>query len=262
MKEKAIPNERLRNEREIRGWSRDYVAEKIGGDSQSVGRWERGVTFPSPYYRQALCELFRMNAKELGLIKEDTKNSSVLYTEGGELQSEEINIKKPQDVLTVRSSTRLSLDYRGLLVLIAISGMVIALSALFFSLFYWRLLTPSFSQPSRIATLAHIKPGGLWVNPANGQIVHGIMHFAAQAYSTNPGDPVVNHVNFTVSWGGRWQVACIAYPPANGNIFACDANLSRLDAPVGQIKVSFDVYDQKGNVNFAPNGEHTISYSP
>jgi len=25
-------------------------------------------------------------------------------------------------------------------------------------------------------------------------------------------------------------------------------------------KVSFDVYDQSGNVNFAPNGVHTIVY--
>lgn len=61
MAEKPMPNVRLRSEREKRGWSRDYVAENIGSDLRSVGRWERGTTSPTPYYRQALCELFGMN---------------------------------------------------------------------------------------------------------------------------------------------------------------------------------------------------------
>ncbi|MFL5654776.1 MAG: hypothetical protein ACJ8CB_11455 [Ktedonobacteraceae bacterium] len=32
----------------------------------------------------------------------------------------------------------------------------------------------------------------MWVNPANGQVVHGVIHFAAKAYPTNPGDPAIN----------------------------------------------------------------------
>jgi hypothetical protein len=102
----------------------------------------------------------------------------------------------------------------------------------------------------------------LWVNPADGQIVHGIVHFKAQTYPTNPGDPAINHVNFTAGWQGRWRVACIAYPPSDKDIFACDADLSQFGVPAGRIKVSFDVYDQMGNVNFAPNGVHTIVYGP
>src|SRR6266705_5337820 len=66
---KPMPNDRLRKESEKRGWSRDHVAEKIGGDPHGVGRWERGTTSPSPYYRQRLCELFKMDAEELGLFE-------------------------------------------------------------------------------------------------------------------------------------------------------------------------------------------------
>ena len=42
----------LRYERERRGWSRNYVAEKIESDPQTVGRRERGKAFPNPYFRQ------------------------------------------------------------------------------------------------------------------------------------------------------------------------------------------------------------------
>ena len=51
------PNKRLRYERERRGWSQDKVAEKLGTDGRSVGRWERGVTNPTSYYQEKLCEL-------------------------------------------------------------------------------------------------------------------------------------------------------------------------------------------------------------
>ena len=64
MHDDAVPNERLRHQREIYGWSRNYVAEKIESDPRTVARWERGKTFPSPYYRQKLCELFGKKAGE------------------------------------------------------------------------------------------------------------------------------------------------------------------------------------------------------
>ncbi len=265
VEEKPIPNARLKNVREKRGWTRDYVAERIGSDPKSVGRWERGTTFPSPYYRQALCELFGMNAEELGFIKDDAHDNPEIYREKEKLQSEESNIAVEQGRPTTQSSsTYLILGYRGLLGLIVVSGIVIVLSALLFSLFAWRLFVPSLTQTSDRAVVAHIKPGGLWVNPANGQIDHSIIHFAAKAYPTNPGDPAINHVNFTVGWngGGAWKVACIAYPPVTEDMFACDATPSRLGVPYGRIKVSFDVYDEKGNVNFAPNGVHAVVYSP
>jgi tetratricopeptide (TPR) repeat protein/transcriptional regulator with XRE-family HTH domain len=66
---RTIPNQRLREERELRGWSQKYVADQIGADHYYLSRWEHGITVPSPYYRQKLCELFGKNAKELGLLQ-------------------------------------------------------------------------------------------------------------------------------------------------------------------------------------------------
>jgi len=70
-----LPNEQLRRERQRRGWSREYVAEQIGlADAKTIGRWERGVAFPSSYFRQKLCVLFGMLAQDLGLYQEAGNN--------------------------------------------------------------------------------------------------------------------------------------------------------------------------------------------
>jgi len=66
----GIPNLTLRRERELRGWSQAMVAEKIGAQTPLVNRWENGNAFPSPYYREKLCQLFEKDAASLGLIKE------------------------------------------------------------------------------------------------------------------------------------------------------------------------------------------------
>jgi transcriptional regulator with XRE-family HTH domain len=59
--------QRLSMERLRRHWSQLEVAEKIGTTPGNVSRWERGVTWPGPYFRTKLCELFGMSAQELGL---------------------------------------------------------------------------------------------------------------------------------------------------------------------------------------------------
>src|SRR5579864_5135571 len=72
---KMLPNERLRRERQRRGWSREYVAEQIGvADPKTIGRWERGVAFPSSYFLQKLCTLFGMLAQDLGLYPVEQHN--------------------------------------------------------------------------------------------------------------------------------------------------------------------------------------------
>src|SRR5205814_3766568 len=64
------PNLQLKHERELRGWSQGDVAEKIGADAHTVYRWEHGITIPTPFFRQRLCELFNKNARELGLLSD------------------------------------------------------------------------------------------------------------------------------------------------------------------------------------------------
>ena len=40
---RTLPNQRLRRERELRGWSQEDVAKKIGApDDKTVRRWESG----------------------------------------------------------------------------------------------------------------------------------------------------------------------------------------------------------------------------
>src|SRR5579864_8041175 len=65
-------HEQLRYEREIRGWSQADLAEKVGCDTKTIGRWERGDGLPRPYLRQKLSDILGKNAEELGLVKEKT----------------------------------------------------------------------------------------------------------------------------------------------------------------------------------------------
>src|SRR6266699_5995531 len=62
------PNDLLRQERLLRGWTQQQVAAHVGTDDYTVGRWERGRAIPSPYFRQQLCELFGKDTEALGLL--------------------------------------------------------------------------------------------------------------------------------------------------------------------------------------------------
>ncbi len=64
------PNLHLKYERERRGWSQARVADEIGTTEKNVGRWERGVSYPYPFFREKLCLLFGKNAQELGFVKD------------------------------------------------------------------------------------------------------------------------------------------------------------------------------------------------
>ena len=79
-RKKRVPNHRLKEEREKRGWTHKDVADLIDlPDAHTVGRWERGVSFPLPHYRQKLCSIFGKSLEELGLlpIKYEEAQSSV-----------------------------------------------------------------------------------------------------------------------------------------------------------------------------------------
>ncbi len=117
-------------------------------------------------------------------------------------------------------------------------------------------------------------PGGRWIAPASGATISGTtLHFAAHAYPMHPGDPPIDHVNFTIWWPSLgtqsrpWKLACAAFSPGGdlsigaSDVYACDADLAALGAPPGTLRVSFDVYDTAGDRNLAANGEHRIVWS-
>jgi transcriptional regulator with XRE-family HTH domain len=68
---KPVPNQKLRYERDRRGWSQLELADRIGTTPLNVGRWERGVTLPGPHFRQKLCEVFEKSAQELDLVPQN-----------------------------------------------------------------------------------------------------------------------------------------------------------------------------------------------
>src|SRR5450631_2660549 len=131
--------------------------------------------------------------------------------------------------------------------------LVAIFSALVPSVSFARTLVPS------------IIPGGMWNSPANGfSVTQGSsLKLSANAYPTNPGDPKIAYVQFTAYWNGltssQWPViAKVVYPTAGTNTFTYTWNLTYQGKPItsGAIEVSFDVYDNAGNVNLAPNGVH------
>lgn len=70
MDKQQTGRQKLRYERKLRGWSQADLAERIGSDTKTVGRWEQGKAFPGPYFLQKLAELFGKSPKELGLLSE------------------------------------------------------------------------------------------------------------------------------------------------------------------------------------------------
>lgn len=70
-------NQHLKSARIMRGWSQAKVAEAVGTDPVTVSRWERGLSFPYPSFREKLCLLFGKNAQELGLVQSFSSASSL-----------------------------------------------------------------------------------------------------------------------------------------------------------------------------------------
>ena len=59
----------LRNERLRKSWTQQELADQLGTTKLTVGRWERGVTVPGPYFRLRLAALFGKSVEELGLVE-------------------------------------------------------------------------------------------------------------------------------------------------------------------------------------------------
>ncbi len=259
---------KLQIEREIRGWTRKYVANKIAVAGYTIGQWERGEHRPYAEHIQKLCDLFEKNAEALGLVGESFNaeipvkfneeepaeaNEEQLHTITSlphEQQREDSAFNSSIAGATAPSQAEKRRDF-----FISTLGFVLALIvALSFIMYVLHPFSP-----------LHFTPGGVWISPV-GSTVGDIIQFAAFAYPTHTGEPEIDHVNFTAFWPGVdphiWLIVCVARLPIRKDVFACKANLRLLRAQPGQIKISFDVYDRQGNVNFAPNGEHMVTYVP
>jgi len=61
-------NEHLKYERNYQGWTQTLLAKKLGTNTYTVSRWERGNAFPSPFYREQLSQIFGKTLDQLGLV--------------------------------------------------------------------------------------------------------------------------------------------------------------------------------------------------
>jgi transcriptional regulator with XRE-family HTH domain len=82
--------ELIRRERELRSWTQEEVAGKIGVEPRTVRAWESGATFPSAKHRRKLAALYKKQLDELQLVKDTDKNETVRQQPVGLAHSEEV----------------------------------------------------------------------------------------------------------------------------------------------------------------------------
>lgn len=76
--------QKLRYERELRGWTRDTLAEMLGVYKTYIGRWEREEALPSHPDQQSLCDLFGKTAQELGFTDAPDQRPPYYLLKGNE----------------------------------------------------------------------------------------------------------------------------------------------------------------------------------
>jgi transcriptional regulator with XRE-family HTH domain len=76
---RSYPRMGLIAARLARNWSQLDVADHLGTTPLSVSRWERGITFPSPFFLSHLVHLFEVTPEQLGLL-EGTRDRLLMST--------------------------------------------------------------------------------------------------------------------------------------------------------------------------------------
>jgi len=64
-------HERLRYERQSRGWTQSSLAEKVGTNTYTISRWENGNAFPHPFYREKLTTLLGISFEVEEFLQDD-----------------------------------------------------------------------------------------------------------------------------------------------------------------------------------------------
>lgn len=112
------PNMLLRRERELKGWSQQKLAEKLGTNEQAVNRWENGVHKPNRYFQTQLCQIFGKNAEELGFMDE----TFALHNEELRLIAEDIS---RQDITTQNIGSSDTVNRREVMKYLSLLGLTL-----------------------------------------------------------------------------------------------------------------------------------------
>src|SRR5258708_2499773 len=110
--DESVPDERLRRARSLKGWSQAELAEQVGTSYEMVSRWERGITVPSPYYRERLCAVLGQSAKELGLLRSRPDAFTPLPSPLVLLASSHRDAEKPLVSRLIREAIELASGYQ------------------------------------------------------------------------------------------------------------------------------------------------------
>ncbi len=212
----------LIREREKRGLSQQDVADAVGASLRNYQRWESGKTFPHPYSFQRLQGFFGECINEVMIFnpqEHPLQNDRVLA--GDQEDTREVSPQRRQDYQspdtfsetdkekaeTANTRPRMSPISQGKIKhkLLILSIIMLILIFLLVGIGFIIHLT----NPSPPTT---IKPGGAWISPG-GKTIGDVIPFAAHAYPTHPGEPAIDHVNFTIYWQGidprKWIIACV-----------------------------------------------------
>ncbi|MEO9029857.1 MAG: helix-turn-helix transcriptional regulator [Ktedonobacteraceae bacterium] len=111
----------LRRERAERGWSQADVVRKIGSDLKTVGRWERGISFPGPYMCQQLSALYGKSMQELRLLRDEATSSA-----NGRVESEQERSPTPVEGVVIRAAVSWEV-WRGRRVFLSLSLLLLLL---------------------------------------------------------------------------------------------------------------------------------------
>ncbi|MGH3900042.1 MAG: helix-turn-helix transcriptional regulator [Pseudonocardiaceae bacterium] len=74
----ARPSRPLANRRVVAGYTQEGLAETLGVDRTTIGRWERGAQLPQPWQRPDLAQKLGVTLEQLdGLIRPQSAESDL-----------------------------------------------------------------------------------------------------------------------------------------------------------------------------------------
>ena len=139
----AARRPRLAGRRKALGYTQEFLAEQLGVDRTTVGRWERGETDPFPYLRRKLCQVLKVPPGELDSLLNPGSGGCVPPARPGpDAAGHEHSRSKPLEPTD-------DMHRRELLRLLSIAGVLVSVPA---------GASGELSSPGRARTLADLDP--------------------------------------------------------------------------------------------------------
>jgi hypothetical protein len=104
---------------------------------------------------------------------------------------------------------------------------------------------------------------GTWVSPKAGATVKTLKLTLSSKPTASLSEVKITKVVYSIAWGSKApKTACAATKAAKDGTWSCSADLVKLTAPLGKLTLSFDVFDDAGDVSHAPDGTRIVTFAP